>query len=191
MLGRLEWNVLSGRLAHQSVISLSSRSCEYFVSGEDSGKWRQDCETAAPNSVKDGLVIIACSNHSLSCVYRYISLSLSLSLSGERSEKSCTLFYYVGSLRSPLRSGLVRSSIVRSACAHNVTDLRQRLQFVLVPFHAGIASQNAPESISERLKFQNFLGGTSPDPHSRCALRAHCSGPAISNPGSTPEQDHS
>ena len=26
MLGRLEWNVLSGRLAHQGVISLSSRS---------------------------------------------------------------------------------------------------------------------------------------------------------------------
>ena len=30
-------------------------------------------------------------------------------------------------------------------------------QFVCVPCHAGKASQNASESISERLKFKNFL----------------------------------
>ena len=33
-------------------------------------------------------------------------------------------------------------------------------RFVCVPCHAGKVSQNASESISERLKFKNFLGGT-------------------------------
>ena len=49
-----------------------------------------------------------------------------------------------------------------------VTNLQQQFGgFVHVPCHAGKASQNAPESISERLKFKNFLwggGGHAPRP---------------------------
>ena len=37
-------------------------------------------------------------------------------------------------------------------------------RFVCVPCHAGIASQTAPELISERLKFKNFLGVDPPSP---------------------------
>ena len=46
-----------------------------FVEGEDSGKWRQDnslCETAAPNSVKNGLVI-ACFLFALLTVVEWVS----------------------------------------------------------------------------------------------------------------------
>ena len=39
------------------------------------------------------------------------------------------------------------------------------------PCHAGKASQNAPESISERIKFKNFLGGHAPRPPSRCVTQ--------------------
>ena len=37
-----------------------------------------------------------------------------------------------------------------------------------MPCHCGKSSQNAPESISEYLKFKNFPGGMPPDPPSRC-----------------------
>ena len=46
-----------------------------FVEGEDSGKWCQDnllCETAAPNSVKNGLVI-ACFLFALLTVVEWVS----------------------------------------------------------------------------------------------------------------------
>ena len=46
-----------------------------FIEGEDSGKWRQDnslCETAAPNSVKNGLVI-ACFLFALLTVVEWVS----------------------------------------------------------------------------------------------------------------------
>ena len=46
-----------------------------FVEGEDSGNWRQDnslCETAAPNSVKNGLVI-ACFLFALLTVVEWVS----------------------------------------------------------------------------------------------------------------------
>ena len=46
-----------------------------FVEGEDSGKWHQDsslCETAAPNSVKNGLVI-ACFLFALLTVVEWVS----------------------------------------------------------------------------------------------------------------------
>ena len=60
-------------------------------------------------------------------------------------------------------------------------------QFIHVPRHDGQVSQNAPESISERLKFQKFSGGgMPPDPPSYCALRAqyiylYCAWPDHSN----------
>ena len=41
-------------------------------------------------------------------------------------------------------------------------------------------------------KIQKFPGGgMPPGPPSCCGLRAHCSGPAISNPESNLDQDHS
>ena len=45
-------------------------------------------------------------------------------------------------------------------------------RFVYVACHAGKASQNAPELISERLKFKTFPGGACPQtPPSRCVTQ--------------------
>ena len=55
--------------------------CTEFVEGgfnEDSGKWRQDnslCETTAPNSVKNGLVV-ACPVFALAVTIEWISCLL-------------------------------------------------------------------------------------------------------------------
>ena len=55
-----------------------------------------------------------------------------------------------------MRSRLGRSSI--TIVLRSVTDLQQRLQSVRVPCHCGKSPKNAPQSISERLKFKNSWG---------------------------------
>ena len=64
-----------------------------FVKGEDSGKWCQDnslCETAAPNSVKNGLVI-ACFLFALLTVVEWVSCVIILS----HTLFYCKVIYFV------------------------------------------------------------------------------------------------
>ena len=78
-------------------------------------------------------------------------------------------------------------SVGESDCTATVDSLIF-LQFHL-PYHDRKVSQKATESILERLKFKNLLGGMPPDPPSHCTFcRARI---ALSPPTENKEPPHS